>query len=163
MPNAQLKILCDTNVWLDNFIADRDHSQAVKEMLALCPATDALILFPMHALNDVFYQVARDAKDWVRKSMGSLPEAYAHAANDHAWDCLESMLEVGTPVGADGSDVWLACHLRDLHPDFEDNMVLAAAERVHADFLVTSDKQLIKKATVAALTPTDMLKVLRMR
>ena len=42
-------------------------------------------------------------------------------------------------------------------------MVLAAAERAKVDYLVTSDKQLIQKATVAALTPQDMLSVLELR
>ena len=159
------KVLFDTNVWLDCYLPNRKHGREALELFKRCAqAKDHVdILFPLHALNDVFYQVSREAKAWVRKNTGGLSEAYAQAANGRAWDCIDRMLEVGTPVGADGSDVLLACHLRDLHPDFEDNMVLAAAERVHADFLVTSDKQLIKKATVAALTPTDMLAVLRMR
>jgi predicted nucleic acid-binding protein len=71
------------------------------------------------------------------------------------------MMEVGAPVGADVSDVWIAQHLRDMHPDFEDDMVLAAARRAGVDYLVTSDRQLIQKADVVALTPEDMLTVLR--
>ena len=159
------KVLVDTSVWLDCYIPNRRRGQEALELFKQCAqASDHVeILFPVHALNDVFYQVAREAKAWVRKNTGGLSEAYAHAANDHAWDCVNRMLEVGTPVGADVSDVWLACHLRDLHPDFEDSMVLAAAERSRADFLVTSDEQLIKKATVAALNPFDMMAVLRMR
>ena len=159
------KVLVDTNVWLDCYLPNRKHGQTARELLRGCVNNESKvdILFPLHALNDVFYQVSREAKAWVRKSTGSLSEAYARAANAQAWDCIDRMLEVGTPVGTDVSDVWLACHLRDIHPDFEDDMVLAAAERAQADFLVTSDEQLIKKATVAALTPEDMLKVLRMR
>lgn len=71
------------------------------------------------------------------------------------------MMDVGVPVGADGSDVWIAQHLRGVHADFEDDMVLAAAMRAKPDYLITSDRQLIQKSTVAALTPEDMLTVLR--
>jgi predicted nucleic acid-binding protein len=36
-------------------------------------------------------------------------------------------------------------------------MVLAAAQRAQADYIVTSDRGLIQHATTAALTPADML------
>lgn len=39
-------------------------------------------------------------------------------------------------------------------------MVLAAAQRAEADYLVTSDRALIQRATVAALAPGDMTAVL---
>jgi predicted nucleic acid-binding protein len=61
----------------------------------------------------------------------------------------------------DNSDVWLARKYRTLHDDFEDNFILAAAERAKVDFLVTSDQSLLRKATVAALSPQDMLAVLK--
>ena len=53
--------------------------------------------------------------------------------------------------------------LRGIRPDFEDDLVLAVAERAGADLLVTSDEHLIRKATVAARTPEDLLKALRIR
>lgn len=99
----------------------------------------------------------------MREGKGDRSKAYAKAINTFAWDCIDSMVEVGTPVGADIGDVWLARHMRDIHSDFEDDMVLAAAERARASHLVTSDRKLIQKSTVAAFTPEDMLKVLRMR
>ena len=37
---------------------------------------------------------------------------------------------------------------------------MAAAERAEVDFIVTGDKTLIQKATVAAYTPQDALKYL---
>ena len=159
------KVLMDTNVWLDCYLPNRKHGPIARELLKRCAGNEDKIdiLIPLHTLNDVFCQVSREAKQWVRKSTGSLSEAYAHAANGQAWDCIDRMLKIGAPVGADMSDVWLACHLREINPDFEDDMVLAAAERAQADFLVTSDEQLIRKATVAALTPEDMLKVLLIR
>jgi len=163
MGPGHIKVLLDTNVMLDHFIPGRENGAASSKVMTLCCANDVSLLYPLHSLNDVFYQVALDAKRWVRESLGSLPDAYAKAANARAWDCIDIMMEIGAPVGADGSDVWLAQHLREMHPDFEDNMVLAAAERAKADYLVTSDKQLIQKATVAALIPQGMLRVLEIR
>ena len=41
--------------------------------------------------------------------------------------------------------------------------VLAAAERAHVDYLVTSDRQLIQKATVPALAPKDTTALFEVR
>ncbi|MDO4404696.1 MAG: PIN domain-containing protein [Atopobiaceae bacterium] len=159
----QLKVLIDTNVWIDKYLMDRKLSGVSKSLLTLCIDDDIAVLYPLRSLHDVFWQVARDVERWVRQSYGDVSEQWAHVVNERAWDCINNMMEVGTPVGADGSDVWVAQHLREIHPDFEDNMVLAAAERAQVDYLVTSDTKLIQKATVAALTPQDMLVVLKIR
>lgn len=60
----------------------------------------------------------------------------------------------------DEADLWLACRYRTLTWDLEDNVVLAAAQRAEADYLVTSDRALIQRATVAVLAPGDMTAVL---
>ena len=156
-------LLMDTNVWLDRFLPNRPGFVVAKELIDLCIEQDVTILYPLRALNDVFWQVQASNKKWVREGKGDRIEAYAKAINSFAWDCIDSMVEVGTPVGVDVGDVWLARHMRDIHSDFEDDMVLAAAERAHASYLVTSDRKLIQKSTVAAFTPEDMLKVLHMR
>ena len=60
-------------------------------------------------------------------------------------------------MGADSSDVWLARKYQRIHADFEDCMVLAAAQRAKADYLVTSDEALLRHAPVAALSVDDFL------
>ena len=160
---SQLKVLVDTSIWLDKYLMDRKGAAAANELLALCVAEDVALLYPLHALHDVFWQVSADIKGWVQQSYGDMSEHWEPVINGRAWDCVDNMTELGAPVGADGSDVWIARHLREINTDFEDNMVLAAAERAKADYLVTRDKHLIQKATVAALTPEGMLAVLRMR
>lgn len=85
----------------------------------------------------------------------------ARAIAEIAWGCVDNLCEFATAVGLDNSDVWLARKYRTLHDDFEDNFILAAAERAKVDFLVTSDQSLLRKATVAALSPQDMLAVLK--
>lgn len=62
------------------------------------------------------------------------------------------MDEIATAVGADSSDVWLVRKYQRIHADFEDCMVLAAAQRAKADYLVTSDEALLRHAPVAALS-----------
>ena len=59
-----------------------------------------------------------------------------------AWGCIESIRELGTAVGVDTADLWLASKYRSIGSDFEDNVLLAAAKRSNADFIVTWDRVL---------------------
>ena len=158
-----LKLLLDTNVWLDRLIPNRGGYETAKALIDGSAEDNIELLYSLHSLNDVFYQVGLEGKHWVKANYGHISEQWAHAINDRSWECIEDMSCIATAIGADGSDVWIAQHLRSVHGDFEDNMVLAVAERAKVDYLVTSDRKLIQKATVAALTPEDMLAVLRMR
>ena len=58
------------------------------------------------------------------------------------------------PVGQ--NEALRAMTYRDLHDDFEDDLLLAAAARVDADYVVTSDRALLRHAPVACLDPVDM-------
>lgn len=157
---APISILVDTNVWLDRYLPGRPGFEVAERILDYGIRHEVELLYPLQAIRDVFFQVAAESKAWLRRSGYDVSEAWAHAINGRAWDCVDNMCEIATAVGADGSDVWYARHLREVHPDFEDDLVLAAARRAKASYLVTSDRQLIQKATVAALTPEDLIKVL---
>lgn len=164
MPDAkQLRVLIDTNVWLDFFLSRRPNCDATERLIRRCAHDDVASLYPSRSIMDVFYQVGLAYKKRIRKDGIELNDAWAHAINDQAWECVRTMRELAVVVGMDESDLWLAYKLRDLHPDLEDDLVLAAAERAQADFLVTNDQQLIAKSTVAALTPQDMLAVFSAR
>lgn len=91
---------------------------------------------------------------------GQLGERSARAVRETVWGCVNNMCELATAVGVDEGDVWLARKYKSLLGDLEDNLVLAAARRVQADYVVTSDRELIQHLPVAALTPQDMLAVL---
>ena len=74
----------------------------------------------------------------------------ACAAGEVAWSCLSVMDEIATAVACDQADVWMARKQRCLHEDYEDNLVVAAAQRACADCLVTNDQNLLKHSPVAA-------------
>ena len=64
-------------------------------------------------------------------------------------------------VACDQADVWMARKQRCLHEDYEDNLVVAAAQRAHADCLVTNDQNLLEHSPVAALSCADALAYLQ--
>ena len=152
-----LLLLLDTNVWLDAFLPDRKRSQLARRVLALSQRVGAELLYPVHIVPDVFYLCFIDVKRLLGAQYPEWEELCAQAARTTAWEYVNTMRELATAVGADGSDVWLACKQEYLHNDVEDNLVLAAAHRAKADFLVTGDQQLIAHATVPALSTEDMV------
>ena len=163
MENAQLRLLVDTNVWCDLFIPSRPCAATSASLIQQCGGDDVLLVCSAHSLQDVFYAIAKDAKGWVRAQEGKLTEAWAHVINAHAWDCVRRIQELGTVAAMGPGDVWLAEKYQDLHPDFEDDLVIAVAQRIKADYLVTNDRRLIAKSPVPTLAPLDMLVELKVR
>lgn len=163
MNAGPLSIVVDTNVWVDTYVPSRDTHEISKRFLSVAASQGHVLFYPSRILVDVFYQVRVYFKRWARACFGEIRGEHAHVVRDMSWDCVDNMREVATAIGADGSDEWLACKYRYLCDDLEDNYVIAAAERVQADFIVTNDRGLLKASTVAALTPEDMLHVFETR
>lgn len=158
-----LRILVDTNVWVDSYCGWHKGWSDARNLIQAAIRTHAQLLFPVHCTKDVLYIVTQECKRKALKEEGSLDDALAQAAKATALGCLRNMEAIATAVGADGSDLWLADKYLKLHDDFEDNLVLAACERAHTDFLVTTNKTLLQHATVAAKTPAQMTEILEVR
>ena len=154
-----LRILVDTNVWVDSFLGHRAGHGAALAFLAEAQRNAAQLIYPVGALQDVFAILIMELKRKTRETR-ELDETCMNVIRRTAWGCIDALREGATAVGADESDTWLACKYRKLNWDLEDNMVLAAAKRAEADYLVTSDRMLISKANVAAMTPADMAALL---
>lgn len=77
------------------------------------------------------------------------------------WDCLNHMAEIAVAVPIGEPQVWLARHYRDLHEDYEDDLVLAAVETSQADYFVTGDKRLTGKCASPTFTAAEMIAFLK--
>ena len=150
-------VLLDTNVWLDAFDGVRPRSRAANELLDACVRKGIDLLYAVGTAKDVYYLVGASLKRQARAAGEVLSEEQARAASVYAAACVANMDEIATAVGADSSDVWLARKYQRIHADFEDCLVLAAAQRAKADLLVTSDEALLRHAPVAALSVDDFL------
>ncbi|MEE8716478.1 MAG: PIN domain-containing protein [Coriobacteriales bacterium] len=150
----QLKVLVDTNVWVDNYCAWHAGHEAARAFLAAACRGHAQLLYPVHCIKDFFYVLGHEFR---RAALidggGTMTEEMARAAEETVWGCVDNLRGIACAVGADETDVWLACKYRPLSADLGDGLVLAAAERAHVDYLVTNDARLAAHATVAALTP----------
>lgn len=156
---AGAPLLLDTNVWLDYFIESRSRHRESFRLIDLCIQREIELLFAVTSSKDVFYTMNRIVKHWHRESHdGELTESAALAAQEMAWGCVRQMQELGTAVGCDVSDVWYACKQRSIHGDYEDDLILAAVQRVGSTTLVTNDEKLLRHCPVAALDVQDAIK-----
>lgn len=160
---APLRLLVDTNVWIDYFLGTRAGYASACSFVNAAHEAEAQLLYPASSLKDIFYLLTRELKRISYSEREELSPGDAEAIRRIAWGCVDNVRELAVAVGVDESDLWLACKYRTLTWDLEDNVVLAAAKRSEADYLVTNDRALRERSTVAALSPADMVKVLRAR
>lgn len=160
MSGKPLMILVDNNVWLDCFLPNRPSKDVSQQLVSRALMRGDHLLYPVGALQDIFYILISESKRYAREAGDALTEELAGMIQALAWENIETIREAATAVGADEADVWVAGKLRREGLDLEDGMVVAAAMRAKADYLVSSDERLIKKASVPALSPADMLALL---
>lgn len=154
-------VLLDTNVWLDAFDGARRCSREACELIDVCERMGIELLYAAGSAKDVYYLIGASLKRQARAAGGALPEEQARAIAVYAAACIANMADIATAVGMDASDIWLARKYQRIHSDFEDCLVLAAAHRAHADYLVTNDKGFMRHAAVAALSVNDCLALIQ--
>ena len=160
MANSSLCLMLDTNVWLEKYLPWRAGHREVLALLHEARFQEIALAFPSQSALDVYQRVLIENKRWARDN-DRLDENMARAIKRLAWDCVNDMRELATPVPVDGSDLYLACKFRDSHDDLEDDLVLAACQRARASHLVTYDRKLLAHAPLEAVTPQHMTQLLK--
>ena len=155
----RLKLLLDTNVWLDYFIDRSAMHDRARDVVLRCIDKDVGLLAALPSVKDCFFLISQELKRTERSEAGTVSESAAVAIREVAWSCTSSIRKLAYIVPSDESDMLEAMLLRDAHPDFEDNLVLAAALRAQADYVVTSDQTLIAHAPMSCLSLDDTLKL----
>ncbi len=157
MTTIPSKLLLDSNIWVDMFVEGRPGQRDALRLVSWAVRQEVALLYAASSIKDAYYLIGSREKQRVRAEGGEVTHAAAAAIDEYAWGCVHLMEELATVVPLDQSDIWIATKYRAIHADFEDDLVLAAAERAKADFLVTNDEALIRHAPVAALMPKDLL------
>lgn len=154
-------LLLDTNVWIENYIGERSDLTESRRLVDFCLDRQITLYVSIPSLKDIYYDISRYLKAKARSEGVEVTEAFAASAEQLAWGSVRNLMEQAIAVPVDLSDLWEARCFYELHHDFEDDLVLAAARRANVDFLVTSDKKLLTKAIVPTLSPADMLTLLK--
>ena len=155
---SELALLVDTNVWFDyEMRTPTPEGRACAQFVSQSMRQGVRLGIAAHSLKDLFCLVERDIK---RASAGN-PAVDASradaAARAVAWAVVNHILERVEVVGSDYMDALMSTKYRALHDFYEDNLVVAAAERMGANALVTNDKSLLSHVPVAVMTPAAAL------
>ena len=105
----------------------------------------------------MYYALGAFLKAKCRENEETVDEGKARLIEEAAWKCSLNIQEIATLVPIDCSDLRFVQRFHSIHGNFGDDLVLVAARRFRADYLVTSDRKLLRKSSVAALSPEDML------
>lgn len=149
-----LSLLLDTNVWMDHYLARPQSDNPATNLLMRAASCEHVnLLYAPTTAKDVFFLLERTLKAMARHESAALPEGAAEAAREAAWACVDNMSELAVAAPIDESELWIARKFRRDHGDFEDNLIIAAGERANADYIVTSDRQLLAHLPAIAITP----------
>ena len=131
-----IKILVDTNVWLDYFLAHGAHHNAVSTFVArACEREDIALYIPSLSLKDLAYQLASLMKFDARRAGKDITPDIAAAARELSWGCVRNV-------------------------DFEDDLVLASLDAAGCQLLMTHDATLARHMGDLCLTAEEGLELL---
>ena len=156
-----LKLLFDSNIWLDLYFPDRPGHVSANKLIDEAFSVDADIYYAANTITDVFFLVKATQKRALRQDGVDLTEGLSSAANEVAWGCIRNIYDIASPIPTSLPVLFLATKMKDVHADFEDDVILASAQTADVDFLVTNDRGLLTKAIVPALSSSDMLAYLK--
>ena len=150
-------LLLATNIWMDNYFVHRPFCQTSRKLITYAVERNFTLAYAATSTKDLFFLASSELKRLARQAAGSLSEEGARSCSSLAWGFLQNMTEIAAAVPVGEPQIWLATHYRGLHEDYEDDLILAAAESSKADYLVTNDKALFGKASVPTFTSPDLL------
>ena len=145
-------VLLDTNVWLDYFMGEGPYLDDISQIIARADKGSVSLLYAPTTAKDLFYLIPRR----LRRRGGDADATYAPAA----WACLNRMMEIAAAAPLSFPECELARMLRKDFPDFEDNLIIAAAETADADYIVTQDRAFIKQAPEVCITPARAIELM---
>lgn len=137
------RALLDVNVVLDVMQRREPWFDDAAAVMAAAETGRLTGMVAAHALTTVFYLLAK------------------HASRDAARMRVAELLRVLKVAPVDGEVVAYALALP--YGDFEDAVLMAAAERAGAHYVVTRDRTLFAAGPVPAVTPGEMLALLSRR
>lgn len=156
-------LLLDTNIWMDYYVSERPLHREAVSFITSAIKNDAILLYAATTAKDLYYSLLVAFKRRIREENGgNIDSQTGHFINAYVWKMVQNISECATAVGCDGADIWLAEKYRSIHPDFEDNLIIAAAERAKADYLITNDEKLLRHCPVACADIHDALKLLEL-
>ena len=133
-----MKIMCDTNIFLDVLLEREPFVDDSSKVLSLCEEHKLDGFVSASCITDIFYLVHK----------------YAHST-DLAYKAIGKVLEIVKVCSVTNNDVLLTFQRKAT--DFEDCLVATCAKSIHCDYIVTRNKKDSKEFGVPPLEPSELL------
>lgn len=147
---AHPSVLVGTDIWLEFFMNARGHASRIAAVFDAVERKGGTLLCAFSSIQDLYYLLLASMDS---ASGGS---GRRDVEEQVAWACLRTLRERATVVGADLGDVLQAEYLRSLHADLADCLLLAAAKRGRADYLLTERAELHERVPLPSLGLDEM-------
>ena len=136
-----MKIMCDTNIFLDVLLEREPYVDDSSKILRLCEEHKLDGVVSASCITDIFYLVRK----------------YTHSV-DMAYKAIGKVLEIVKVCSVTNNDVLMAFQRKA--KDFEDCLVATCAISIHCDYIVTRNKKDFEEFAIPMLTPSELLKQL---
>ena len=154
-------ILIDTNVWVDYYVARGPRHEASVALVDALEGGQTVPFTALTSLKDTYYLIAATLKRMARESSVEVDSSLAAAANETAWGCVRNLVSIAPNIVRMGAPEALrALSIKETDPDFEDALIIAAAERVKARYIVTADRGLATRSPIPCVDPREMADIL---
>ena len=132
-----MKILIDTNVWLDVALGREGFSEHSFTALCECIDSNDEAFIAATSLKDVFYIVSRIA------------------GSNAAYRAVDQILEIANAATIDDAICRNALALE--RPDYEDGLIAASIQAESIDVVITRDKTAFHELGIPVCTPSDFI------
>lgn len=136
-----MRIMCDTNIFLDVLLEREPFANDSAKVLSLCEEHKLDGYVSASCITDLFYLIRK----------------YAHNT-ELAYTALGKILEIVKVCSVTNNDVLLAFQKRA--KDFEDCLVATCAHSIHSDYIITRNKKDFEEFGIPLLDPTELLQQL---
>ena len=133
-----MKIMCDTNIFLDVLLERELFADDSSKVLSLCEEHKLDGFVSASCITDIFYLVRK----------------YTHST-ELAYKAIGKVLDIVKVCSVTNNDVLLAFQRRA--KDFEDCLVATCAKAIHCDYIVTRNKQDFEEFEIPLLNPSELL------
>lgn len=135
--NSSMKVLFDTNIWLDTILDRKPYATMSHASIAACINDEVDICIAAASLKDIFYMVRKEA------------------GIDQAYQAVEAILQIADVLAADqlicDKALWLE------RPDYEDGLIAAMAITEGAHCIVSRDAAAFNDLDVPKYSPEKFL------
>jgi predicted nucleic acid-binding protein len=146
-----LRLLVDTNVWLDYYLDRGSLHDEAKAFVTAASSGNVVLYTAASSLKDVYFLITSTLKRMERAEGRAVDDAFAASASEVAWACVFNLCDLSLIVPLNTGSVWGARMVRSAHEDFEDDLLVACGQSAHVEYLVTSDEALARHSPIPAV------------